>query len=325
MDLNNKRILVTGGFGMVGRELVPMLLDKGGIITIISLDDPDNIDSRIKFVKLDLRDFNNCLIATEDQDIVFHLAGVKGSPILTRDKPCSFFVPMLQFNTNVLEACRVNNVKWTLYTSTVGVYAPNDEFFEDDMWKGPPSPNDKFAGYAKRMGELQLEGYKIQYPNFRSSIVRPVNIHGKWDNFNPKTSMVIPSLIFKAILSSKTGNPIVAWGDGRAVRDFISAYDVARAMIFCIENEIQEPVNIGSGTRTSIRQLIKIIQKYIQFEVEWDKSKPNGDLCRVANIDRLLSYGFKLKKTLDQSIKETIEWYIDNQDQISQRYEVFDE
>jgi GDP-L-fucose synthase len=289
------------------------------------LDNPDNVDSRIKFIKLDLRDYNNCLTATKDQDIVFHVAGVKGSPTLTRDQPCSFFVPMLQFNTNVLEACRVNNVQWTLYTSTVGVYAPADVFYEDDMWKAPPSPNDKFAGYAKRMGELQLEGYKIQYPNFKSSIVRPVNIHGKWDNFNPRTSMVIPSLISKAVSSSKTGVPMTAWGDGSPVRDFISSYDVARAMIFCVENEIQEPVNVGSGTTTSIKDLIEIIKKYIPFEVEWDTTKPNGDLCRVANIDRLLSHGFKLEKTLDQSIKETIDWYWKNQEQINQRYEVFDE
>jgi GDP-L-fucose synthase len=118
---------------------------------------------------------------------------------------------------------------------------------------------------------------------------------------------------------------MVAWGDGSPVRDFISSYDVARAMIYCVEKEIQEPVNVGSGTRTSIKQLIEIIQKHIRFEVEWDTTKPNGDLCRVANIDKLLSYGFKLEKTLDQSIKETIDWYLSNQEQINQRYEVFDE
>ncbi len=323
MNFKNKKVLVTGGSGMVGKPLVSMLLEKGAYVTVVSLDKPDNQEN-INFINLDLRDYNNCLKATKDMEVILHVAGVKGSPTLTRDKPCSFFVPMLQFNTNVLEAARVNGAQWTLYTSTVGTYGPADIFKEDEMWSQPPSQNDKFAGYAKRMGELQLEGYKIQYPNFKSSIVRPVNIHGRFDNFNPKTSMVIPSLIYRALHSKGI---MECWGDGSPVRDFISSHDVARAMIFCIENEITEPVNIGSGTRTSIKELVDIVLKYIpnKIEVIWDKNKPNGDACRVADISRLISYGFKLEKTLDQSIKETIDWYISNQDKINKRYEVFDE
>ena len=202
IDLNGKKVLVTGGTGMVGQPLVALLIEEGCDVTVVSLDDPSRVQQEsITFVQSDLRDFNNCLEVTKNQDIVFHVAGVKGSPLLTRSKPASFFVPMLQFNTNVLEAARINNVEGSLYTSTVGVYGPSEVFREDDLWEQMPSKNDWFAGWAKRIGELQVEAYNIQYGESNTSIVRPVNIYGRYDNFNPQTSMVIPSLIYRALKS----------------------------------------------------------------------------------------------------------------------------
>lgn len=324
MNLKNKKVFVSGSTGMVGRELVNLLLEKGAKVSGASLDSPERVkQDGVEFIQCDLRDFNKCLEVTEGKDIVFHIAGIKGSPTLTRDKPASFFVPTLQFNTNVLEAARVNNAQWTLYTSTVGVYGPAEIFREDGLWDQLPSKNDFFAGMAKRIGELQLDAYRTQYPNFKSSIVRPVNIHGPGDGFNPNTSMVIPSLIYKA-LNSK--DKMICWGDGSPIRDFVSSYDVARAMIFCVENEIEEPVNIGSGRGISIKELTETILKYTpnKLEIEWDTTKPNGDAFRVADTSRLAGYGFKLEKSLDQSIKELIEWYLANKHDIEKRYDVFE-
>ena len=229
---------------------------------------------------------------------------------------------MLQFNANVLEAARINEAEWTLYTSTVGVYGPADVFKEDDLWSQSPSKNDWYAGWAKRIGEMQLEAYRVQYKKANFSIVRPVNIHGPLDGFNPQTSMVIPSLISRAIDSK---DKLTIWGDGSPVRDFINSKDVARAMIFCVENEISQPVNVGSGKGTSIKELAEIIISHIphNLEIEWDTTKPNGDAYRVADISRLKSYGFELSKTLDESIAETIKWYLENKEEFSKRYDQF--
>ena len=323
IDLNGKKVLVTGGTGMVGQPLVELLIGEGCEVTVVSLDDPSRVQQdSITFVQSDLRDFNNCLEVTKNQDIVFHVAGVKGSPLLTRSKPASFFVPMLQFNTNVLEAARINNVEWSLYTSTVGVYGPSEVFWEDDLWEQMPSKNDWFAGWAKRVGELQVEAYNIQYGESNTSIVRPVNIYGRYDNFNPQTSMVIPSLIYRAL---KSRDVLDVWGDGSPLRDFINARDVAAAMVFCVKNQVTEPVNVGNGKGISIRELVETIVDNVPhaLEIEWDTSKPMGDKARVADTSRINGFGFHPEVTLEAGIKDTIEWYLENTTDVDKRYEVF--
>ena len=323
IDLNGKKVLVTGGTGMVGQPLVELLIGEGWEVTVGSLDDPSRVQQdSITFVQSDLRDFNNCLEVTKNQDIVFHVAGVKGSPLLTRSKPASFFVPMLQFNTNVLEAARINNVEWSLYTSTVGVYGPSEVFREDDLWEQMPSKNDWFAGWAKRVGELQVEAYNIQYGESNTSIVRPVNIYGRYDNFNPQTSMVIPSLIYRAL---KSRDVLDVWGDGSPLRDFINARDVAAAMVFCVKNQVTEPVNVGNGKGISIRELVETIVDNVPhaLEIEWDTSKPMGDKARVADTSRINGFGFHPEVTLEAGIKDTIEWYLENTTDVDKRYEVF--
>jgi len=323
IDLNGKSVLVTGGTGMVGQPLVELLIEEGCDVTVVSLDDPSRVQQEsITFVQSDLRDFNNCLEVTKNQDIVFHVAGVKGSPLLTRSKPASFFVPMLQFNTNVLEAARINNVEWSLYTSTVGVYGPSEVFREDDLWEQMPSKNDWFAGWAKRVGELQVEAYNIQYGESNTSIVRPVNIYGRYDNFNPQTSMVIPSLIYRAL---KSRDVLDVWGDGSPLRDFINARDVAAAMVFCVKNQVTEPVNVGNGKGISIRELVETIVGNVPhaLEIEWDTSKPMGDNARVADTGRINGFGFHPQVTLEAGIKDTIEWYLENTTDVDKRYEVF--
>ena len=194
---NNQKVLVTGGAGMVGRALVSKLLKLGAEVEIADLHKPADLEPEVKFTKGDLRYLNVCEEICKDKDYIFNIIGVKGSPKACAEQPADFMVPMLQFNTNMMEAARKANVKWYLYTSSVGVYSPADVFYEDDVWKTFPSPNDKFAGWAKRIGELQAEAYAIQYGSNNISIVRPANIFGKYDNFNPVNSMVVPSLIRK--------------------------------------------------------------------------------------------------------------------------------
>lgn len=319
-----KKILVTGGTGLIGRPLVEKLVEEGAEVLIVSLDDPSRAPDGVKFVRADLREFSNCMNVCRDIDIVFHLAGIKGSPALNQRQPASFFVPTISFNTNMMEAARRCGVSRFLYTSSVGVYAPAEVFHEDDVWKTFPSENDRFAGWAKRMGELQAESYKIEYGWNKISIVRPANTYGPFDNFDPKTAMVIPSLIHRALAGE---NPLTVWGDGAPVRDFIYSKDVAEGMILAVEKGINVPVNLGSGSGVTIKQIAEVIGNNIPngpIKIVWDKSKPKGDAKRLMDITRAKKLlGFKPKYSLEVGIKETIEWYMKNKGDLDKRYNAF--
>jgi GDP-L-fucose synthase len=319
-----KKVLVTGGTGLIGRPLVEMLIDSEAKVSVVSLDNPNLAPKGCRFISADLREFSNCIKVCKDMDIVFHLAGVKGSPAMTAKKPASFFVPTISFNTNMMEAARRQKVYRFLYTSTIGVYAPAKIFYEDDVWKSFPSVNDRFAGWAKRMGELQAEAYKIEYGWDKIAIVRPANVYGPYDNFDPGTAMVIPSLIKRALDGE---NPLVVWGDGSAIRDFIYSKDVARGMILAIEKGVDVPVNLGSGTGITIKELAETIARLVpgaSVKIVWDKTKPKGDKKRLMDTTRAQKLlGFKPLTSLDQGIKETIDWYLANKNLLNKRYNVF--
>ena len=303
------KILVTGGTGMIGRYLVPLLLDLNHDVTVASLDGAELCDPRADFKKLDLRDINNCLEVCNGMEEVFHLAGVKGSPKMCREQPADFFVPTISFSINMMQAARKKGVKKYLFTSSVGVYHPAEIFVEDDVWKTFPSDNDKFAGWAKRMGELQAEAYKVQYPKSDNlyCIVRPGNVYGRYDNFDPSTGMVIPSLISRIY---KGEEPLKVWGDGSPIRDFVHASDVAKAMIFVMENRIDKPVNVSSGKPTSIKQLVKIIsENFGNAKFEFTESGMKGDNKRLMDISRLTDYGWKPDTDLLTGLKDTIDWF----------------
>ena len=325
MFYNNKKILVTGGTGLIGRPLVEMLVAKGAEVKVVSLDDPSRAPAGCTFVKADLREFSSCMDVCAGQDIVFQLAGVKGSPAMTAKRPASFFVPTMQFSINMMEAARRSNVERFLFTSSVGVYSPAEVFFEDDVWKTFPSPNDRFAGWAKRMGELQAEAYKIEYNWDKISIVRPANVYGSFDNFDTANAMVIPSLIRRAIDGE---NPLNVWGDGSPIRDFIHARDVARGMMLLVEQGVSEPVNLGSGTGVSIKTLAEMVAKHTPsgtIDIVWDITKPAGDAKRLMDMTRASSYGFKCEVGIEEGIKETIEWYQNNRNDADKRYIAFND
>lgn len=315
----DKNVLVTGGSGMVGRYLTQMLVQQGATVTVASLDKDG--PAGCKFVCADLTDFQTCMSLCKNMDYVFHLAGIKGSPLMVKNKPATFFVPMLMFNTNMMEAAMRNKVKWYLYTSSIGVYNPVSVISEDDVWNTMPSRNDWFAGWAKRMGELQAEAYKIEKGWDCVSIVRPAAIYGTHDNFGPD-AMVIPSLIWRVCHGE---NPLVVWNTGEQVRDFIHAEDVARGMLFAVENKITKPLNLGSGTGVKIKELVETIVKNVNPmpEVTWDLTKPGGDQMRVLNTSLAKSLGFETKITLEDGIKATIDWYMGNFEMTASRYNVF--
>lgn len=317
-----KKILVTGGTGLIGRPLVERLIETGAEVNVVSLDDPSRAPEGCSFKQADLRDFDQCLEVCEGIDIVFHLAGVKGSPAMTAKRPASFFVPTITFSINMMEAARQAGVERYLFTSSIGVYAPAEIFYEDDVWKTFPSPNDRFAGWAKRMGELQAEAYKIEYGWDKISIVRPANVYGPYDNFDPANAMVIPSLIKRAMDGE---NPLTVWGDGSPIRDFIHARDVAYGMMLVVEKGINEPVNLGSGSGVAIREIAETIAAKMPggIKIEWDTSKPSGDAKRLMDVRRASLIGFQCSVGLAEGIQETMAWFETNRDTADKRYNAF--
>ena len=322
MNLKGKKVLVTGGTGLIGQQLIKLLKEEGANIRIVSLDNNSLVPPDTEFMQLDLMNFDNCKKACENVDVVFNLIGIKTSPKIIKEKPANIFVSYLRFNTNIIEAARQSNVGWFLYVSTIGVYSPTDVMSEDELWNGFPSKHDWYGGWAKRVGEMQLETYKIQYGLNNYSIVRPANVYGPYDDFS-ETSMVIPSLI-KRIYNKE--NPYIVWGDGSSIRDFIYSEDVARSMIFAVTNEINEPLNVGSGEGVSIKELVNTIIDISDYkpDIIWDTSKPSGDKQRILNTTKLNNHGFKPQISLKEGLTRTLEWYTDNASTIeNKRYNVF--
>jgi GDP-L-fucose synthase len=322
MFYKGKKVLVTGGTGLIGQPLVRMLIEQGAQVRIASLDDPALANPRAEFKRTNLMRFENCLEVCQGMNLVFNLVGIKGSPGVTTKKVASVFVPNLMFNTNMMEAARQAEVSWYLFTSTVGVYAQAEVFIEDEMWKKPPGENDKFAGWAKRMGELQAEAYTIEYGWKRVSIVRPANVYGPHDNFDPRNAMVVPSLIRRALEGE---DPFVVWGDGSPIRDFIHAEDVARGMMLAVEKGVTDPMNLGSGTGITIKELVDIIVSHLpkKPKVIWDTTKPSGDRKRLMDITRARQYGFEPQITFEQGIPSVMNWYLENRTATDKRYNVF--
>ena len=294
----NKKILITGGTGLIGRQLSNILLSYKADVTAVSLDKPDNFNKRIKFIKKDLRDFNNCLKVCKGIDYVFHLAGVKGSPEMTKKKPASFMTQTL-------------------------MYSPKQKLIEDDVWKTFPSKNDHIPGWTKRICELQAEAFKIEYNFNNVVIVRPANVYGPFDNFDENNAMVIPSLISKALKSKKY---LRVWGNGSAIRDFIYSSDVAKGMTIALYKNKKIPINLGSGIGVSIKTIAEVIANSVPngpLKIKWDKSKPSGDKIRLMNINKAKKMGFKPNIDIVTGIKRTIHWYVNSKK--SKRYNAFTE
>jgi GDP-L-fucose synthase len=314
----DQKVLVTGGNGMIGRQLVKLLLERGAKVYVADLNKAD-LPEEVVHLKIDLRQFNDCVSACEGMDYVFNLVGIKCSPKVTMEQPFDIMGPMMQFNTNMIEAALTTpSVKWFLYTSTVGVYTPAEIFYEDDVWNGYPSRNDWYGGWAKRMGELQCEAYEKQHGEGKCSIVRPANVYGPFDNFDPKNSMVVPSLIRKAY----ENDIIEVWGDGSSIRDFIHAKDVALGMLFAVENKITKPLNLGSGTGVTIKQLADTVANYFNKPIQWLTDKPAGDAKRIFSMERANEYGFYPSVSLEDGVKDAIEWFIANKDIVDKRFNI---
>jgi GDP-L-fucose synthase len=312
-------VLVTGGTGLIGRELVQILCDAGAHVKVVSLDSV-TVDPRAVHVFGDLTDFGLCKELISGMDFVCHLAGVKGSIEVTTSKPASFFVPLLMFNTNVLEACRLNKVRKVVYTSSIGAYASAEVFRETDNLDGPPM--DLFGGWAKRVAEMQIKAYQIQYGLQNFAVVRPCNVYGPGDNFDPNNAMVIPTLMWRIFNKE---DPVVVWGDGTAVRDFAYSRDVAEGALLALYHGTNGGfVNLGSGIGYTIRELVDTLHSFLDFNFNFDASKPSGFRRRVMDISLARSLiGYNPTTSLREGLQATWSWFVQNQDEYLRKQNYF--
>ncbi|MBN2406677.1 MAG: NAD-dependent epimerase/dehydratase family protein [Elusimicrobia bacterium] len=320
-SFEGKNVLVTGGTGLIGRQVVDYLCSAGASVRIVSLDSI-TVDDRAEHITGDLTSFDLCKEVTGDMDYVFHMAGIKGSIEVTKKKPASFFVPLIMFNTNVLEACRLNKVEKVVYTSSIGAYSSAEVFKEGENTEGPPM--DMFPGWAKRMAELQVQAYSIQYGLENFSIVRPCNVYGPGDNFDPENAMVIPTLMYRIY---KKEDPVVVWGDGSAIRDFAYSRDAAEGTILALYHGTRSKfVNIASGRGYSIKELVETLNEFLDFNYEFDADKPSGFPKRVMDISlarELIDYN--PTTSLLDGLKETWNWFISNRDEYKKKKNYFKE
>ena len=320
-SFQKRNVLVTGGTGLIGRQVVHVLVNAGANVRVVSLDQI-NIHPRADHVFGDLTNYDLCKDLTQDMDFVFHIAGIKGSVEVTKSRPASFFVPLLMMNTNVLEACRVNKVQKILYASSIGAYASGEVFRESDDDNGEPM--DAFPGWAKRMAEMQIQAYGIQYGLDNFAIVRPCNVYGPGDNFDPNNAMVIPALMHRI----RNGeDPLRVWGDGSTIRDFAYSEDVAKGMILALYHGTDSRfVNLGSGRGYSIRELVEALHEFIPFNYEFDATKSSGFPRRVMDISLAREkLGYQAETSLQDGLKKTWAWYVENEGEHLRKQNYFTE
>jgi nucleoside-diphosphate-sugar epimerase len=313
-----KRILVTGGTGTIGTLLVKRLINLGARVTVASLDSPDRakavLGDTLNFHRVDLRDQNNCISTVKGHEYVFHLMAVKGNTQKGVSNISKAYVSHLQCNTNMMEAAFQNNVKRYLFVGSICEYPAIDIRHEDDVWKGPPQANDKWAGISKLAGEAQAEAYYHEFQWDAVKILRLSNVYGPYDDFSPLTAQVIPSLIAKMI--NANGKEVIIAGDGSSIRDFIFSDDIVDAMLLAMSDAPTcLPINIGSGKGCSIRELAETISSLVPIKPKliFDSSLPTGDKIRVLDTKRAKKIlGYNPKTTIQEGIKKTIEWYIEN-------------
>ena len=265
-----KKVLITGVNGLVGTHLLKKCLNEGYKVVGVDLKKGKQLPTTgWEFVQEDLtKPFAiESLFMNHKFDAVFNCFGVKGSPIRAKDKPVDFLYPSFKINTEIINQCALQNI-WLVFVSSVGVYAPAEKFEEDSVWKTLPGEADWFPSWSKRMGEILLEAYSVQYNYHNWAIIRPANIFGEYDDFTGKGT-VIASTIKKI---SEAENEIEAWGDGSPIRDFVYAGDVADAILRLYTSKIHTTINFGAGEEITIKSMIETLIKISgkDLKINWN-------------------------------------------------------
>jgi GDP-L-fucose synthase len=295
--------MVTGGRGFLGQAVVTRLR-AGGADQIFVLRSRD-YDLRTK-------DGIDRALAAGRPQLVIHLAAVVGGIGANRENPGRFFYDNAIMGIQLMEQARLAGVEKFVTIGTVCAYPKFTPvpFREDDLWNGYPEETNAPYGLAKRMLLVQGQAYRQQY-GFNAIYLLPVNLYGPGDNFDPRSSHVIPALIKKCVDAREAGaDHIDVWGTGSASREFLYVDDAAEGIVLAAEKyDGPEPVNLGTGQEITIRELVTLIAKATGFTggVRWDPTKPDGQARRALDTSRALElFGFKADHRLIDGLPPTV-------------------
>lgn len=303
------RIVVTGATGFLGRHLMPILLQRYGAGHVIGLCRRD----------YDLMEPDQVrrMFAEQKPDVLIHLAAYSAGIGANKEYPADFYYQNTLLTALVFQEAAINRVKKMIYTMGGCSYpaTARSPIDESQMWDGFPQIESAGYSMAKKMGIVASISYRKQY-DLNSVVLIPGNMYGEYDNFRPGESHVIPAMVRRYYEAKKAGaKEVVMWGTGEPVRDFVYAGDVAATIPYFIEHyDSSDPVNISSGTATSIRELAETIKEMVGFEgrIVWDASKPNGQMVKIFDVKRMKSLGLSCDTPLRDGLRRTIDWLAQN-------------
>ena len=312
--LKNKRVIVTGGRGFLGQHLIGRLADYNcQVIEIVDL--PEYNLTNIEDVRKMFDD--------KRPDIIIHLAAKVGGIGYNQEKPAELFYDNLIMGTQLIHEAYLHKIEKFVALGTICAYPKFTPvpFKEEDIWNGYPEETNAPYGLAKKMMLVQSQAYRRQY-GFNSIFLLPVNLYGPGDNFDPRSSHVIPALIKKCFdAMDNHSDTLEVWGTGRATREFFYVEDAATAISMAADAyNKSDPVNIGAGFEISIKDLTELIAKLSGFsgKIMWDSSKPDGQPRRLLDTTRAMKeFGFRATTDLTTGLTRTIDWYRKNRDRLN--------
>jgi GDP-L-fucose synthase len=317
MDFTEKRICVTGGLGFLGSHLIDRLNKRGCKNVFIADRDKYDLTKESEIIRM---------YDEIKPDIVIHLAAVVGGIGANREHPGSFYYLNMVMGAMLIEQARLHKIEKFVALGTICAYPKFTPvpFKETDLWLGYPEETNAPYGLAKKMMMVQLQAYRQEY-DFHGIYLLPVNLYGPRDNFDDRSSHVIPALIKKCVEAKENGlDSIEVWGTGKATREFFYVEDAAEAIALAAERyDGTEPVNLGAGFEISIKDLVELIAKLTGFEgkIVWDSSKPDGQPRRCLDTTRAKEYfGFEAHTNFEEGLRKTIDWYRENREALAKKY-----
>lgn len=298
--LRNKRVVVTGGSGFLGRKVCKKLETMQPAEIVVP-----------RSASCDLRDRSAIrrMLQSSRAEVVIHLAAVVGGIGANRRHPGQFFYENAIMGLQLMEECRLANVGKFIGIGTICSYPKHTPvpFREDAIWSGYPEETNAPYGLAKKMLLVQAQAYRQEY-GFNAITLLPVNLYGPYDNFDPSSSHVIPALIRKAVQARNDCLPeIEVWGSGSASREFLYVDDAAEGIVLAADQyNSPEPVNLGSGHEISIRALAELICELCGFRgsIRWDPTKPDGQPRRCLDTTRAREeFGFSAKTSFPEGLR----------------------